>query len=82
MSDQYQYRLTSTDIKSYEEQYYIHENGYGYLTSEEVSLILNKTTNLDSSVLRSIWLLSDDDEDNQLTMTEFIIALHLIDCVR
>ncbi|CAG2109286.1 unnamed protein product, partial [Medioppia subpectinata] len=53
----------------------------GFLTGPQARNILIESK-LPQPVLAQIWNLSDIDSDGRLTCDEFVVAMHLIDCVR
>jgi Ca2+-binding EF-hand superfamily protein len=53
----------------------------GFLTGPQARNILIQSK-LPQPVLAQIWNLADIDADGRLTCDEFVVAMHLIDCVR
>ncbi|KAK4336868.1 hypothetical protein RND71_043903 [Anisodus tanguticus] len=53
----------------------------GLLTGVQARNILIKS-GLSQQILAQIWFLSDVDKDGMLTCEEFILSMHLIDCVK
>lgn len=66
----------------YTQQFNTHDRTRtGYLTGPQARNILIQS-NLPQPVLAQIWNLADIDTDGRLTCDEFVVAMHLIDCVR
>ncbi|XP_074601027.1 dynamin associated protein 160 isoform X2 [Brevipalpus obovatus] len=55
--------------------------GTGFISGQQARVILLQS-GLPQKLLAKIWNLADVDADGQLTVEEFILANHLIDCVR
>lgn len=55
--------------------------GTGFISGQQARVILLQS-GLPQKILAKVWNLADVDADGQLTLEEFILANHLIDCVR
>jgi hypothetical protein len=53
----------------------------GYMSANQAKGLLVQT-GLNQITLAQIWFLSDYDDDGQLTLNEFILAMHFCDCAK